>query len=199
MRKLTNSLLAGQFVALLATELVLLVNPEVPHTWRSVLSVFAVSAASYGLAAGLFFYLLLNAVEALRGRKLGPAWLSFRVLTWLAMMSLLAAAVLGWHNLVTFGLYLPEEARLSLAIASTVISTAAGAFLVMGLFHYSFRRRGALFSYFLSALSLAASVTLPLLMRPSPSLETNVPRMPIQDTPLPRRVTLVGIEGASMS
>jgi hypothetical protein len=198
-RKLTNSLVGGQLAALLATEMILLLNPEVPHTWTNVLSVGSVSAVSYGIGAGLFYFLLLNAVEALRGRRLGPAWLSFRVLTWLAMLSLSAAAVLGWHNLVTFGLYLESDARLSLAIASTVVSTAAGAFLVMGLFHYSFGRRGALASYFLSALSLVASIVLPLVMRHAPTSETSIPRMPIQDTPLPRRVTLVGIEGASMS
>ncbi len=60
MRKLTNALVAGQFTALLSTELLFLLNPEVPHTWTSVLSVFATFSITYGLAAGAAFWLLLS-------------------------------------------------------------------------------------------------------------------------------------------
>ncbi|MGH9332639.1 MAG: alkaline phosphatase family protein, partial [Vicinamibacteria bacterium] len=199
MRKLTNSLVAGQFVALLATEVVFLLNPEVPHTWTSVLSVWGVFAVTYGIAAGLLFWLLLTLVEILRGRELGPAWLSFRILTWLLALSLTASAVLLWHNLLTLRLFLPAETLRSLAIAATVVSTAAGAFFVMSLFHYSFGRKGALVSYILSAVSLVGAVALPLIMRPLPAPEAPIRLMPLQDTPLSRRVTLIGIEGASMS
>jgi predicted AlkP superfamily phosphohydrolase/phosphomutase len=86
-----------------------------------------------------------------------------------------------------------------LAVAATVVSAAAAAFFVMGLFHYSFGRRGALASYVLSAVSLAAAVTIPLLMRPLPAPESPIPPMPLQDVPLARKLTILGIEGASMS
>jgi predicted AlkP superfamily phosphohydrolase/phosphomutase len=184
---------------LLFSELIFLLNPEVPHTWRNVLSIWGVLAITYGLAAGFAFFFLLSVVEMLRGRTLGPAWLSFRVLTWLAMLTLATSAALMWHNLVTLRLYLPPPTPITLAIAATVVTTAAGAFLVMGLFHYSFGRRGARASYVISALSLAAAVALPLLMRPQPATSGLTPRMPIEDTPSDRRLTLIGIEGASMS
>jgi predicted AlkP superfamily phosphohydrolase/phosphomutase len=199
MRNLTNSLAAGQFAALLAAELIFMVNPEVPRTWTSVLSVWGVSASTYGLFAGLACWVLLFLVEILRGRRLRPAWLSFRVLSWLVMLCLTAAAVLLWHNLVSLRLYLPSETLRGLAMGATVVSTAAGAFLFMTLFHYSFGRRAAVASYVISAVSLAAAVTLPMLTRPQPRDEAGIPQMPLQDTPLARRVTLVGIEGASMS
>ncbi len=199
MRKLTNSLVAGQFTALFSTELLFLLNPEVPHTWTSVLSVFGAFAVTYGVAAGAVFWLLLSVAELARGKPLGPAWLSFRVLTWLLALSLAAAAVLFWHNLVSFRPYLPSETRSLLAIAATVVSTAAGAFFVMGLFHFSFGRRGALASYLLSTVSLLAAVTIPLLIRSRPAPEAPIPPMPLQDVPLARKVTLIGIEGASMS
>jgi predicted AlkP superfamily phosphohydrolase/phosphomutase len=199
MRNLTNSLAAGQFAALLAAELIFMVNPEVPRTWRSVLSVWGVSALTYGLFSGIVCWVLLFLVETLRGRRLRPAWLSFRVLSWLAMLCLAAAAVLLWHNLVSLRLYLPSETLRGLAMGATVVSTAAGAFLFMTLFHYSFGRRAAVASYVISAVSFAAAVTLPMLTRPQPPVDAAIPRMPLQDTPLTRRVTLVGIEGASMS
>jgi predicted AlkP superfamily phosphohydrolase/phosphomutase len=199
LRKLTNAVLAGQFTALLSTELLFLLNPEVPHTWTSVLSVFAVFSVSYGLAAGAAFWIILTLAEVLRGEPLQPAWLSFRVLTWLLAMSLAGAAVLLWVNLVNLRPFLPSETRSLLAVAATVVSTAAAAFFVMGLFHYSFGRRGALVSYMLSIVSLLAAVTLPLLLRSRPAEEVPIPPIPLQDVPLARKVTLVGIEGASMS
>ncbi len=199
MRKLTNALVAGQFTALLSTELLFLLNPEVPHTWTSVLSVFGVFAVTYGIAAGAAFWLLLSLAEFVRGKPLRPAWLSFRVLTWLLALSLTAAALLLWVNLVNLRPYLPSETRSLLAVAATVVSTAAAAFFVMGLFHYSFGRRGAVASYILSAVSLLAAVTIPLLLRSRPASEAPTPSIPLQDVPLARKVTLVGIEGASMS
>lgn len=199
MRKLTNGILAGQFAAILATELVFMLNPEVPHTLTNVLSVLAVFALTYGIAAGAGFFALLVLVEALRGEPIRPAWLSFRVSTWLVAVSLTAAAILLWHNLFGLRLYLPAETLHLLRLAATIVSTAAAAFLFMALFHYSFGRHGATLTYFLSAVSLLAAVTLPLVLRPRPEPEPAIPRMPIQDAPLSRRVTLIGIDGASMS
>jgi predicted AlkP superfamily phosphohydrolase/phosphomutase len=199
MRKLTNAIAAGQLAALLFAELVFLLNPEVPHTWTNVVSVWGVFAATYGLAIGAAYWLLLQLVEAVRARRLGPAWLSFRLQTWLLTLSLGMAAVLLWLNLVSVGLYLPLETRHVLAISATVVSTATAALLVMGLFHYSFGRRGAVISYVLSSASLVAAVTLPLVMRPEPESEISFPRMPLEDTPAARKLTIIGIEGASMS
>ena len=71
--------------------------------------------------------------------------------------------------------------------------------LVVGLFHYSFGRRGTAISYALSTILFIAATTLPLVMRPQPAAENAVPRMPLQDTPAKRRLTIIGIEGASLS
>lgn len=199
MRKLTNGLAAGQLAAVLAAELVFMLNPEVPHTWTSVLSVFAVFSLTYGLGAGIGLFVLLQTFETFRGRPLGPAWLSFRLLTWLFTICLGLGAGLFWQNLLSLTLFLPDETRRTLAVAATVVSTAAAAFLVMGLFHYSFGRRGAYASYALSGLSLLGAVSLPLLIRPQPQAPPNIPRMPLSDTPALRRITIVGLESASMS
>jgi hypothetical protein len=199
MRKLANCLAGGVLLALLATELLFLLNPEVPHTGKSVFAVVGVLAATYGIAGAAAFWVLLSLVELSRGRPLQPAWLSFRVLTWLVTLSLAAAAVLFWHNLVSLRPYLPPETRSLLAVAATLVSTAAAAFFVMGLFHYSFGRRGARASYLISGSSLVAAVSIPLLTRPLPKQSPPIPPMPLQDVPLARRLTVVGIESASMS
>jgi hypothetical protein len=199
MRKLTNSLVAGQFTALLIAELLFLLNPEVPHTWVSVLSVFCVMGLTYGMAGAAAFWLLLSVAELVRGRRLGPAWLSFRILTWLLALSLGAGSLLLWHNLVSLRPYLPSETRSLLAVTATIVSAASASFFVMGLFHYSFGRKGAHAAYVFSALSLSAAVTVPLLLRPRPEPEAPVAIMPLQDVPLARKLTILGIEGASLS
>ncbi len=199
MRKLTNSLVAGQVVALLLAECVFLLNPDVPHTWANVLSVWGTFAATYGIASCLAFWLLLYAVETVRGKPLGPAWLSYRVLTWLVMLALAAAAGLLWLNLLSFRQFIPPETLRVVAIAATVVTAAAGVLLVVALFHYSFGRRGLLASYAVSGFFLVAAVALPLILRPEPNAEDVVPRMPLEENTSSRRLTIIGIEAASMS
>jgi predicted AlkP superfamily phosphohydrolase/phosphomutase len=199
MRKLTNSLVAGQLVSLLLAECVFLLNPEVPHTWAYVSSVWGTFAATYGIVAGLFFWLLLYAIESVRGKSLGPAWLSYRVLTWLVTLALAAAAALLWLNLLSFRQFIPAETLRVIAIAATVVSAAAGVLLVVSLFHYSFGRRGVLASYAVSGAFLVAAIATPLILRPAPTAEAPVPRMPLEQRLASRRLTIIGIEAASMS
>ena len=199
MRKLTNSLVAGQVAALLVAECIILFNPEVPHTWRNVASVWGTCALTYGIAAGLAFWVLLYLVEAARGKPLGPAWLSYRVLTWLVMLALAGAAALWWLNLISLRQFIPPETLRAVAIAATAVTAASGALLVVALFHYSFGRRGALVSYVVSGLFLVVALTLPLIMRPEPIIEDALPRMPLEENPSSRRLTIVGIESASMA
>ena len=200
MRRLTNSLLGGFLAALLLTQALLLLNPEVPLDISTVWRVWGTLAVTYGLAAGLSFWLLLVVVEAIRGQPLQPAWFSFRLLTWLLMLVLALGAVLLWHNLFHFRLYLTHEAIRAIAAAATTLSAAAAILLVLGLFRYSFGRRGVAIGYALVLLATTASILLPFYFRPPSSERARVvPRLPLADTPLPRRLTIIGIEGASMS
>jgi predicted AlkP superfamily phosphohydrolase/phosphomutase len=200
MRKLTNSLLGGLLAAFLLTEALLLLNPEVPLDFTTVWRLWGTLALTYGLAAGLFFWLLLIAIEALGGRPLQPAWFSFRLLTWLLMLDLALGAILLWHNLFHFRPYLTNDAIWTIAAAATTLSAAAAILLVLGLFRYSFGRRGAATGYALVLLATSASIVLPFYFRPPrPERAPPVPRLPLADNPLPRRLTVIGIEGASMS
>jgi len=199
MRKLTNSIAAGIAAALVCAESIFLLNPDIPHTWTNVLSVFGTFALTYGIGAAISFWLLLWGVEWVRGKPLGPAWLSYRILTWLLMLVFAGGAALLWHNLVQVRLFIPPETLRVLAIAATVATAAAAVLLVVSLFHYSFGRRGLVVSYVLSALVASAALTLPLLLRPAPEVASTLPRMPIQDNPSARRLTVLGMEATSMS
>lgn len=199
MRKLTNSLVAGQLVALLIAECVFLFNPEVPHTWTNVLSVWGTFAVTYGIVSGLSLWLLLTLVEWGRGQSLRPAWLSYRVMTWLVMLALGGAATLLWLNVVSLRQFIPAETLRVAAVAATVLTAAAGVFLVVCLFHYSFGRRGLIVSYVLSGGFLLGALAIPLILRPEPSPGDVIPRMPLEEEPSSRRLTIIGIEAASMS
>jgi len=199
LRILSNSLLGGLLLSLLLAQTVFLLNPQVARAGPRVLPVLGVLTLTYGLAATLGFWLLQKVVETLRGRPLGPAWFSFRILTWLFMLDLLLGAGLAWHNLFVYRPYLQPEAIRALALAATTLSAAAATLLVIGLFHYSFGRRGAFLSYCLFTLALTASLVLPLRVRPAAPTPPLAPTLAIQDAPIPRRLTLVGIDSASLS
>ena len=104
MRTLTNCMLGGFLAAFLVSQAILLLNPAVPLDFSTFWRVWGTLALTYGLAAGLGWWLFLIAVEQVRGRPLRPAWLSFRLLTWLVMLNLVLAAILLWHNLFYFRL-----------------------------------------------------------------------------------------------
>jgi predicted AlkP superfamily phosphohydrolase/phosphomutase len=165
-----------------------------------LLRVWGTMALTYGLVVGLVLWLVLVLFEELRGRAIRPAWLSFRLLTWLFILDLAAAATLLWHNLFYYRLSLPPDTIRSMATSATTLSASAAVLLVLGLFHYSFGRRAALFCYSLVFTIMAVSLALPFALRPNRAVESPaVPRLPLEDSPAPRRLTIIGIEGASMS
>ncbi len=200
MRILTNSLLAGQLLAAFLTQVVFLLNPHIPLETVTLLRVWAPLAGTYGLITGLAMWLLLALIEQIRGRRLRPAWLSFRLLIWLLILDLVVAATLLWHNLFYYRLYLEPETIREIAIAATVLSATAAILLVLALFQYSFGRRAARFGYSLVFLAMVVSVVLPFSVRHgSAEATSSVPRLPLEDTPSPSRLTIIGLEGASMS
>ncbi|MFQ5789426.1 MAG: alkaline phosphatase family protein [Acidobacteriota bacterium] len=200
MRNLTNSLLGGLFAALLFAQAFFLLNPQISLDLTTLVSVGGVLAVTYGVAAGVGFWLLTFLIEKLRDRPLRPAWLSLRLLAWLFMIDLAMAAALLWHNLFYYRLYLPPEGIRAIAVAATILSAAAAVLLLLGLFHYSFGRRGPRLAYSLVVLAPFISLFAPLASRPEPSsLEPAVPRLPLEGNPSPRRLSIIGMEGLSMA
>ncbi len=200
MRNLTNSLLGGQLLALFLAQSIFILNPQVTLDAQTVLHVWISVALTHGLATGLVIWLVLFLIEEIRGGPLRPAWISFRLLIWLLALDLGLAATLLWHNLFYFRLYITSESIRALAIAATILSAAAAVLLILALFQYSFGRRAARFGYTLVFLTWVVSLVAPLAFRPiNNDASSTVPRLPLEDSPSPRRVTIIGMEGASMS
>ncbi len=200
MRNLTNSLLGGQLLALFLAQSIFILNPQVTLDAPTILRVWGSVALTYGIASGLLSWLLLFLVEEVRGGPLRPAWMSFRLLIWLLTLDLGLAATLLWHNLFYYRLYITPDNIRTLATAATILSAAAAILLILALFHYSFGRRAAHFGYSLVFLTWIVSLVAPFFFRPiSNETSSSVPRLPLEDSPSPGRVTIIGMEGASMS
>lgn len=187
-------------LALFLAQSIFILNPQVTLDAQTLLRVWICVALTYGLAAGLAIWLLLFLIEEVRGGPLRPAWMSFRLLIWLLALDLGLAATLLWHNLFYYRVYITPESIRALAIAATILSAAAAILLTLALFHYSFGRRAARFGYSLVFLIWVVSLISPLYFRPiNNEASSTVPRLPLEDNPSPRRVTIIGMEGASMS
>ncbi len=200
MRNLINTLLGGQLAALFLVQATFLLNPRVPFDVKTFFQVWIGFALTFGLALGLGFWLMLFFFEQIRGSAIRPAWVSFRLQTWLMVLTLALAGGLLWHNLFYYRLYLPPDHIQAVATAAATLSAGAAVLLVLGLFHYSFGRRAAYIGYALFSVVAVASLYLPFAVRPAvETASPSVPRLPLEDSPSPHRLTIIGVEAASMS
>ena len=201
MRILTNSLLAGQLLAAFLTQVVFLLNPHIPLETVTLLRVWAPLAGTYGLITGLAMWLLLALIEQIRGRRLRPAWLSFRLLIWLLILDLWwPQRCSGTTSFTTGSTSQPDTIR-SIAISATTLSAISGR---------SARARPCSITLSADARLYSATRSLfttwwsrwcyPLHFGPA---ERRISRGSApclsKIVPLPRRLTIIGIEGASMS
>ena len=107
---LTNSAIAGALGAAFLTVLVLQLNPQVPLMSATTARWYLTLAILYGLPLAVVFYLLMVAKEFFSMSPISPAWVSVRVLAWLAAGSAAVAALLMWLNVEGFAAALPPAA-----------------------------------------------------------------------------------------
>ena len=202
LRTLTNSLLAGALGAAFLTIIVLQLNPNVPlvsgTTWR----LFVMLALFYGVHLAALFYLLMVGGEFIGVYALSPAWVSVRVLAWLAAASSGVAAVLMWLNVSGFSTALDETAARRMTAGAA--ATAATAIVLLGLAgaHYSFGRRGSRVGAGLLAIAVFGSLALPVAARgPGVARPDESLAMTIADRATPvsaPRIAMLLLDGASL-
>ena len=98
---------------------------------------------------------MLIAREALARRPLSPGWLSIRILSWVGLLVVAAAAALMWANFVGYELALDDDSRRRLGAAAGATTLCAVLLLVIAIVHYSFGRRGSRVGATLLTLTLA--------------------------------------------
>jgi hypothetical protein len=200
LRMLTNAIAGGVLVAIYLVVLVLQLNPHVPVVSITALRWFAALLAMYGPALSVALYLLILAREALGSTPLQPGWLSVRLLAWLGAVGAGAASIITWANLRGFRAVLSEGAAERMregAVATTILAVTL---LAIAVLRYSFGRRGSRATGVLMTASMILSVALPLWARGPGEPSVPAPRRNVQarPLPLPPRVRVIAIDGASL-
>ena len=200
---LTNALLGGLLGAAFVTILVLQLNRQIPLSWSTAGPLYVRLAVFYTPHLTVAFYAMLIAREALARRPLSPGWLSIRILSWVGLMVVGAAAALMWVNFVGYELALDDDSRRRLGAAAGATTLCAVLLLVIAVVHYSFGRRGSRVGATLLTLTLVASVGYPLAARgwgaPRPLAARAIDLSPSSGTALEGgRVTILAADGASL-
>ena len=203
LRMLTNALLGGLLGAAFVTILVLQLNRQIPLSWSTAASLYSPVALFYTPHLTLAFYALLIAREALARRPLSPGWLSIRILSWVGLMVVGAAASLMWVNFVRFDLALDDDSHRRLGAAAGATTLCAVLLLVIAVVHYSFGRRGSRVGATLLTLTLLASLGYPLAARgwgaPRPLAARAINLSPLSGPAVEGgRVTILAVDGASL-
>lgn len=165
LRMLTNSLLAGVLGASYLTVLVLQLNPQVPIASETTLRWLFTFIAFYGVHLAVVFYVLMMAHEFFSLETLSPAWVSVRVMAWLAAALAALAAALMWLNVRGFESTLGEVATRRMTSGAAATSLSAIVLLGIAIAHYSFGRRGSRVGAALFAIAVFGSLALPIAAR----------------------------------
>src|SRR5688572_3340884 len=165
LRMLTNAMIGGVLGAAYLAVVVLLINPQVPLFSRTSGQWFLALVSFYGvpLSVGVYFVILVR--EVLASRPLRPGWLSVRLLAWLGAAFAAATAFITWGNLQGFRAVLGEPAAARMLTAAVAQTVTAIVLVGVVALRYSFGRTGTRAAGVLLAVTLAASVAVPLWVR----------------------------------
>jgi hypothetical protein len=206
LRMLTNAMIGGVLGAAYLAVVVLLINPQVPPFSRTSGQWFLALVSYYGLPLSVGVYFVILVREVLTSRPLRPGWLSVRLLAWLGAAFAAATAVITWGNLQGFRAVLGEPAAARMLTAAVAETMAAVVLVGVVALRYSFGRKGTRAAGVLLAVTLAASVAVPLWVRGPGDLP--VPMVPSISPPDARRtgiasvaprVRIILLDGASLS
>ena len=195
-RLLASAALAASIGAASLCVLALYLNPSL-ELHREVLPLALCLFLPWALGGTLALGLTAVVARALRWwpRPLRSVIVGWPYLTALIFLALSGAALLYWHNLLSYRHSIPLDALRALALSSVVLSGAAVALLAVGLDFLLFPRRPRSGAAALAVLVPVVALAVPLALRPEPPLPS--PPVPVQlDNVRPaRRVTVVGIDG----
>jgi hypothetical protein len=200
-RMLTNAIAAGALAATYVTVLLLQLNPQLPLASAETAAWFRVMLSFYGLHLSLAIFVLLIVRDLLAARALAPAWISVRLLAWIAALLAGAAAAGSWLNLRGFRAVLGDGPARAMAEGAAALTAAALLLLAVAIARYSFARRGGRAAAAMLVVIIAASVAAPLTARasiadPLPAVAGRVPV--VGPPPGGGTLRMVLLDGASL-
>ncbi len=200
---LSNSLAGGAIGAAYFVVLVLQLNPELSLRPENLGAVYASVGISYGVHLAALFYVLIVLRQLVAFEVDSPRWISFGLITWLSTVAASVGAALMWLNVGTFAAMMLPDTASRMTTGAGWMTACAALFLVLGLVHYSFSRRGSRVASALSVLAIIASLSLPLAargfgIRPLAPPHAAAANVGLPATPQPR-VVMIALDGASLN
>lgn len=197
---LSNAVLAGALAATYVAMLVLQLNPALRLDDATAWPLLAAVVLIYGIHMAVGFYAVIVGRQLLSAEGFSPGWVSFRLLAWFFAIASTAAAALMWQNIWSFSAALDPDTTSRFFTSAVVMSTAAAAALVLGLFRLASGPPGRLAAWAFAGVVLS-SVAVPLALR-GPGRPGNAPRNPVE-TPVSAvsstgRVIVLGLDAASL-
>lgn len=191
LRAAKSALLPAMLFAGDVVLLVLFLNPQVGR--RDALGLLVALFLPYAIAAwAVLAVVAILATVTVTGRgRSGEGALP--VFTWLSFLAAVIAVWLFWTNLASYRHSIPLESVRALATATIALAGSALVLLAAGLDRLLFARRGL--SAALVVLASAATVVVPLALRPAPSPAVAPLPILVERTAPLHRVILVGIDG----
>src|SRR5262245_43722381 len=193
-----SAALAGALFAANLVVLVLYLNPESTPSADAVPLLVGLFLP-YALAVGAVLALLALLGNAFRWwpRALGPMVEGYPWAFSLTFLAVLGTACLFWYNLLSYRHSIPLPALRGLFASCLAVSAAFLTMLGVAVDALVFPHRSRWISAALAVLAPAATLAVPLALRPAPQ-ERSAPVPVATDTVRPvRRVVLVGVDGLS--
>jgi predicted AlkP superfamily phosphohydrolase/phosphomutase len=205
LRMFSNAAIAGALGSAYVSVLILQLNPNLPLYPSVLASLLITIGLSYGAHLTATFYALIVVRQVLAAKIISPGWISLRLLSWLCTASAAAAAALMWANLRGFGPMLDADTVRRMAMGAAALTCCGLVFLFIALVHYSFGRRGGPVGAPIFALTVLASVAVPILAR-GPGTPAPLESQPLdfdldlghRQVGVSPRVTLILIDGGSL-
>jgi predicted AlkP superfamily phosphohydrolase/phosphomutase len=196
-RTLHSAAVASSVLAANLVVLTLFLNPELTlgGEARALLLSLFLPYLVLGVVA-LTLIAFLAGLLRLAARPIVEHW------PWLAsflFLAVLGSAAAYGFNLLSYRHSIPVASLRALAAAVVVVVVALVAQLAIGLDTLLYPKRGRSFSAALAVLAPAATLVVPLALRPAPPLRVAPPPVAIDRAPAGRRVTLIGIDGVGPS
>jgi predicted AlkP superfamily phosphohydrolase/phosphomutase len=195
-RALLSASVAGALLAAHVALLTLFLNPAARLDRDALAITLALFLPYAGAATTILGALALAAGAVARGRTgrrppiEGLPW--FSTLTFVVTA---AAAILYWTNLLSYRHSIPQECIRGLAGSTLALGCCALVLVAVGIDTLLFPFRGRGVSAALVVLSAAASVIVPLALRPAPVADVADVRLHADDMTPARRVILIGADG----
>jgi hypothetical protein len=200
LRMLTNALAGGVLSSTYLFVLVLQLNPSLPVISMAAVDWAGAVMAFYVPAITAAFYFLMLGREVFASRPLRPAWISVKLLAWIAAVASSVASAITWANLHVFESLLSGAAAVRMQEGAIALTAGAAVLVAIAFLRYPLGAQGSRLTAGLLGAAMTMSVLVPLWLRGPGETQVHPPdrRSSTRVMPVPSRIHVIALDGASL-